>query len=339
MTTQEQLRVGLIGAGGMGRSLAETAAGLDNCTIAFLYEPVREQAEQAAVTLCAEACPSLEDLLARDDLDAVIVAAPNHLHAELTIAAAMAGKHVFCEKPMALNVADARQMIAAAQANKVKLMVGQVLRYMAPFAWMDDFIAAGEMGEPVGMQITRIAGPWRGVHRQPWRMAKEKCGGPLFEIAQHEIDFMRQILGEATSVYARLERFVNDEIDYEDYASVMISFEQNRIGYLLQGHASYLGLHDGQIFCTEGTISFDCGRGEVIYQRKADEESTALTQADIAQDYEPALQRELREFVEAVLNDTEPPIPGTEGLRNVEVAEAAHLSQQQGQPVQLPLES
>ncbi len=337
MPEQELLTVGLIGAGGMGRHLAQTVDTLPDCKVALVCEPDEEHAGEAARELGAQIIPSLVELLARDDLDAVIVAAPNHLHAELTIAAAQAGKHIFCEKPMALNVADARRMIQAASVNGVKLMIGQVLRYIFPFVWMREFIAQGNLGEPFGMQVTRIGGPWGGSHAQPWRMRRDQCGGPLLEIGAHEIDFIRCILGEVASVFARLEQFLPTEIDYEDFASVMISFGQGHVAQLLEGHSSYAGLYDGRIFCTEGTLIFNRRNDYLAYQRKGDDELTTVDQADFAGKYEEAFRRELREFVEAVRSDTEPTIPGIEGLRNVEIAEAARLSHERGEPVLLPL--
>ncbi len=333
----EGLRLGMIGAGGMARSLATAAAELDDCKVVCVQDPLSDPAQQLAAELGADSCQQLEELLSRSDVDAVVVAAPNYLHKELTVAAAGAGKHIFCEKPMALSAADAQQMIAAAREAGVKLMIGQVLRYVPPFAWIKDFIDADNLGEPFAMQTTRISGPWHGHYAQSWRMQREKCGGPLFEISAHEIDYMRQLLGEARSVYAHLGQFTYFEVDYEDLAYVMVNFEDNKVGCLLAGFASHMGAYDGKILCTDGTLFFTDFGGGVSYQRRGEEEPTTLTGDEVGEGYEPGVRREMREFVEAVLNDTEPTIPGEEGLRNTEIAEAAHISGEQGQPVSLPL--
>lgn len=331
-----RLRMGFMGAGGMGAGLATTTAELDSCRVMCVQDPILQQAQTLAERTDAEYCAHSDELLGRCDIDAVVVAAPNHLHKDLTVAAAHAGKHVFCEKPMALNVADAKQMIAACQQTGVKLMIGQVLRYISPFAWIKDFIDAGHLGEPFAMQTTRIGGHWGGGHLQNWRLRRESCGGPLFEYSAHEIDYMRQILGEACSVYAHLGNFTYPEVDYEDLGYVMINFEDDKVGCLLAGHASFMGTYDGKIFCTEGTLFF--GRPDGLsYQRAGDEEPTTVTGEETAEGYEPGVSRELREFAEAVLNDTEPTIPGEEGLRNIQVAEAAHLSWEQKGEVRLPL--
>ncbi len=337
MPDQQLLTVGLIGAGPMGRHLAQVTHKLPNCKVGFVCDPDQQHARETAQELDAEITASLEELLGHDGLDAVIIASPNYLHAQQTVAAAQAGKHIFCEKPMALNVADVRQMIEAASLNGVKLMIGQVLRYIVPFVWIIEFIAAGNLGKPFGMQVTRIGGPWGGSYGQSWRIRRNECGGPLLEIGAHEIDFIRCILGEATSVFARLEQFLPTDIDYEDFASVMISFQNGHVAQLLEGHSSYTGIYDGRIFCTEGTLMFDRSRGDLAYQRKGDDEPTIVAPADFEGKYENPQQRELREFFEAIRTDTDPTIPGIEGLRNVEIAEAARLSHERGEPVSLPL--
>ncbi len=332
----EDIAIGVMGAGGMGQRLATVAAELANCQIACVQDPVLERAQQVAQQTGADWCQQSDELLGRPDIDAVIVAAPNYVHKDLAVAAAQAGKHIFCEKPMALSVTEGQQMIEAARRAGVKLMIGQVLRYLPPFIWMKEFIDAGNLGEPFAMQTTRIGGHWTGEYVQSWRAHSATCGGPLFEYSAHEIDYMRQVLGQARGVYAHLGNFTYPEVDYEDLAYVMIGFEDDKVGCLLAGHASYIDAYDGKIFCTEGTVLFT-GFGRLSYQRRDEAEPITVTAEEAAEGYEPGVQREVREFVQAVLNDTEPTIPGEEGLANIEVAQAAHISWEQGRAVSLPL--
>ncbi len=337
MPEQQPFTLALVGAGPMGERLAQTASTLANCEVGFVCEPDEQRAREVAQALEAEISWPVEELLAHDDLDGVIIAAPNHLHAKLTIAAAEAGKHIFCEKPMALSGADAQRMIEAAEASGVKLMIGQVLRYILPCVWIREFIAEGNLGEPFGMQVTRIGGPWTDAYPQHWRRRADQCGGPLFEIGAHEIDFIRCILGQATSVYARLGHFLPSDVDYEDFAQVIINFDNDKTAHLLEGQSSHMAINEGKIFCTAGTIAF-ANRGQYLaYQRPDDPEPVIVDRNDLTDKYEDAFRRELREFVEAARNDTEPPIPGVEGLRNVEIAQAARMSEERGEPVSLPL--
>ncbi len=315
-----QVGVGLIGCGNMGRSLVTAAAALDFCVVPAVCDAVAESATKLAEELGAEAAADAADLLARDDITAVLVAAPNFTHCELTCQAAQAGKHVFVEKPMALNTADCTRMIETAQANGVKLMVGQVLRYIPSFCAMLDLLRTGDLGEPFAIRTTRISGGWSGQHRAPWRLKKELSGGPLFEVSQHELDFMRCVLGDVQSVGAVMGNFREKEIDYEDLDLLLLDFKQGGKGCLMAGHAAVWGSYDGMILCTKGSIQFN-GFGSCEYMIEGREKRQLS-----AEGYEPGVQREVREFLEAVRDDTAPTIPGEEGRKNVAIAEAAHLA-------------
>jgi predicted dehydrogenase len=329
----------LVGCGGMGRGLITAAAKLPNCTVKCVSDPVEELARKLAEELGCDWTTSSDELLAREDVNAVFIAAPNFLHPPLTIQAARAGKHIFCEKPFALTVEDARQMIAAADQAGVKLMVGQVLRYIAPYVYIWDLVKSGKLGKPFCIQVTRIGGPWGDwAVRSPWRLKAATCGGPLFEFSAHEIDFMRTLMGcNVSRVCGSLKRHVDDTIDYEDTAYVMMEFENGGQGCLLAGHSAVLATYDGKVYLTEGTIYYDSKTSKVTYQKKG-EDPVEVAYGDAGKDYpEGGVDREVREFVEAVANDTPVTIPGTEGLQNTMVAVAAHLSEEQGRPVDLPL--
>jgi len=333
------LQIGLIGGGSMGKSLARGLAEVGDARIAAVADPGDGVAQAAAEEIGdgdVQAYASVGDLLASEEIGAVIVAAPNYLHAEVTMRAAEAGKHVFCEKPMALNVADARAMIDACESAGVKLMIGQVLRYLPPHAWILDLIRSGDLGEPFGMQVTRIAGGWSGRFASPWRLKRETSGGPLFEVSAHEIDLMRQVLGEAATVYASMDNYVNPEVDYEDFAQLVIKFQGGGSGTLLAGHAAKMGSYDGKIYLTGGTIVFSHQLGEIRWVIEGEEPRTTKY-AEAGEGREPGVQREMREFVEAILDDAEVTIPGIEGLRNTEIAQAAGISAASNRVVALPL--
>ena len=334
----DELLIGLIGAGNMGKGLAKGLKVADGARLVAVAD-VAEGAAQTAADELGEGIDAYTDpaeLLAREDIGAVLVAVPNWLHAPTTISAAAAGKHVFCEKPMALNVVDARAMIDACEAAGVKLMIGQVLRYNSPFVRIIEQVRSGKFGEPCAMQVSRLGGAWSGKYATTWRMEKDKVGGPLFEVSAHEIDFIRCILGEATSVYAAMNNFVNPDADYEDYAAVTINFEGGRSATLLAGHCAYQTAYDGKIYCTEGTMLLSAQTGRLAYTIKG-EEPVTVPYSELGAGVEPGVQHEIREFVEAVIGDTEVPIPGIEGLRNTEIAEAAGISAAENRVVELPL--
>jgi len=324
------VRIGLIGCGGMGKSLANALRDVERGELVAVCDTVEDVVRSYAEETGARPYISHEDLLADKDVDAVIVAAPNYLHAPITIAAAKAGKHVFCEKPMALNVGDCRSMIQACKDAGVKLMIGQVLRYLQPFDAMLNLVREGNIGKPFSATITRISGGWGSP--QAWRAKQEYCGGVLFEVSQHEFDFMRCVCGEVKSVYAAMGRFVQEDIDYPDFNYVMLNFMDGGHGLLLAGMSSAIGSYDGKILGSEGSIFFGRSDGKCVWKRFDGEEQTLETS-----ETEPGVRREIREWVECIVDDLEPTIPGEQGLRNVEIAQAAVVSAQRGEPVQLPL--
>ena len=332
----KKVRIALIGCGRMGRNLVSNLTNIPEAELVAAVDANPEAAQATAQEYQCEASTELDQILARDDVDAVLIATPNSLHAPNAIAAAQAGKHVFTEKPMALSVSDARAMIQAAEQAGVKLMVGQVLRYLPPFVWIIDQIRAGRWGEPFAGQVTRVSTTWTGgSHDVPWRHTMAESGGALFEVHIHEIDFMCEIFGQPEAVWAVTGRFVLDDVDYYDTAAVLVRFAGGKPVQFLTGNSAISGRYDGKILCTDADIYYS-GFGEVqIVQRGG--ETLTLTREDVASEYEPGLQRELREFVEAVAYDKPVTIPGEQGLRAVQIAEAAVISGQTGQVVELPL--
>jgi UDP-N-acetylglucosamine 3-dehydrogenase len=329
-----EVGVGLISCGNMGRSLVTQAKDVPGCAVRCVADVVEEKARALAEEMGCDYVTDNDALLARADIDAVVVAAPNFLHREIVEQATAQKKHVFCEKPLALTTADAKAMVAAAADSGVKLMVGQVLRYISPFPYIKQLVDSGELGEPFAMQTTRIGGSWGGHYHAQWRLKRETCGGPLFEVSAHEIDYMRQILGEARRVTASMGHHVAPEIDYEDIAMLLIDFEGGGHGQLLAGHAAFLGTYDVKLFLTKGTLLCRPWPAEVRYKAAEGDEVT-VAEEDL--EAEPGVRREMREFVECILKDTPPTIPGEEGVRNVELAEAAGISVREGRPVDLPL--
>ncbi len=328
----DAVRLAVIGAGNMGRSLAQAAEPLDIARVVCVADVDPSRAHVLADE-CSARAAAPQGALGSHDVDAVLVAAPNHLHCDLTIQAAQAGKHVFCEKPMALSVGDCRKMIAACEEAGVKLMIGQVLRYLPVFATIAEVLAAEDFGRRISMTTCRIAGGWAGgVWDVGWRGLQDQSGGVLFEVSQHELDFMRCVLGEAHSVFSLQDHFVRREVDYADDLHVLIRFESGAIGSLHAGLAAVLGAYDGKILCEKGAIFYDNTGGEVTVRL---EEGDTTTINARERQFEPGTQRELREFCEAVLRDEEPAIPGIEGLRNVALAEAAVESARTGRPVRV----
>lgn len=329
----ERIGFGLIGCGGMGLHLAAQAALLDGVSIAAVADPDPERAARAAAQLGAPSFENHLDLLASPGVDAVIVASPNKLHAPHAIDAARAGKHIFCEKPMAPTVAECDSMIAAAREADVMLMVAQVLRFFSVFQETRRLVESGVIGKPVAMRVTRTSDS-RAAFGHGWRSRQADTGGVLLEINAHEIDFMRCICGEAATVFAQARRAAGGAYDYPDTFFVQVGYRDGAIGLLHSGIASPVGEYHMAVQGTSGALVNGGFGGPIRYAAMGEQET--VVDASTLEAEEP-YHHELRLFVEALRDGRESPIPGREGRAVVEIAEAAYRSANTGEIVQLPL--
>jgi predicted dehydrogenase len=270
---------------------------------------------------------SVETLLTQADIPAVIVATPNFTHREIVLAALAAGKDVFCEKPMALTVADCDEMIATARQHGRKLMVGQVLRLITVFATVRRLIDEGLIGQPRAIRILRAgarSAGRAGRSRASWRMQRANTGGLLFEVNVHEFDFMRAVMGEAAEVSGTIENFFHPEQDYEDHAIVTVRFQNGGVGVLEASTAHAIGTTEGIITGEKGSILYNWGKNTVAY-RLADA-GNELIDVPVERDAGRSVQSELASFARWVLHDDAPVVTADDGRRAVQLAEAAYRS-------------
>ena len=262
-------------------------------------------------------------------IGAVIIATPNFTHADLVVQAAQAGKHIFCEKPLALSVADCDRMIAAARAAGVHLCVGHVLRYLPVFDRMKAMIGEGVIGEPFAMRVSRLGG-WG--EQAAWRQRRATCGGPLFEVNAHELDYLRYVLGEPETVYATGSQTVLHSTDFEDTVFVSVRFRGGRHGLLHSSVAAALGSYTGLIQGAEGTIGFTNWPSRIDWKRFDGTGGTIREPELVAPD---AHERELTHLVDAALDGRTPAIRGEDGRAMVAIAEAAVASMASGEAIRV----
>ena len=247
------MRFGLIGAGGMGRHQAATLTHIPNAACIALTDielsaPALAFAEQVG----AEVMPSAESLLARNDIDAVIIATPTSSHATLGIAALRHGKHVFVEKPIARSLSEAKELIAEAAQGQLKLAVGHVVRYFPEYASAHQLIQSGNIGSPGIARAVRLTGHPRAA----WYADQAASGGVILDVMIHDFDWMRWALGPVTRVTARGTSSTQAGCDA---AMAILRFENGALGYVegswcyrsfqtmleVSGNAGLLRTHNG----------------------------------------------------------------------------------------------
>jgi predicted dehydrogenase len=325
-----------IGLGPMGLDLLREAVKQPKIEVMALCD-----VEPAAIKTAQDLIPTAKSyadyhsLLSGEGLDGVVIAVPQHLHAQISIDCLKAGINTFCEKPMGLSVGECRAMIETAKKFDKSLMIGQVLRYIGPYRYIIELVEAGELGAPLAMRTIRSQGGW-GTWGRPWRLKRETSGGLLLEVNVHEIDLMLGILGEAESVTGAGRHFPDTEEDFESFITAQIRFKSGAIGSITSVRGDNIGRNTAEIYLTGGTIYYDSMLEQLIICRNG-KEREVLPYKDIHPEWENGVGREIREFAEACLGEHAVTIPGERGLRAVEVAQAAYQSAAEGATVTLPL--
>ena len=198
------VRIALIGAGEIGTVHARAYAAAPGNELAAIYDIHAEQAGRLAEQMGTTAASSLEAVLDDPSIEGVDICVPNHLHCDLTVRALEAGKHVLCEKPIALNLDDADAMLAAADRSKRFLMIGHVLRFWPEYVLAKKAIEDGCIGDLLLMSGRRMVSLLAGTPgADGWRRDPDRSGGAVLDMQIHDLDVFRWMLGDPESVVSR----------------------------------------------------------------------------------------------------------------------------------------
>ncbi len=228
------IRLALVGPGRWGRILVEAVQGISQ-EVTFTHAVARSP--EKARGWCDARCIALDELpnvLAAPQIDGVVLATPHSQHAAQIAQVARAGKPVFCEKPVALSVADARAALDAVRSGGVAFAAGHNRRFLPAVARMKRMIDAGELGRVLHAEGNMSSHVGIGEVYTPdiWRLADgESPAGGLAAAGIHLIDLMIHLLGPVASVVAQSDRLVH-EIDHDDTTAMMLRFASCASGYV-----------------------------------------------------------------------------------------------------------
>jgi len=222
------LRIGIIGAGAVARSVH--LPGLRLCPQVEIAAGCDSDLAAARTLGTPRVFERVEDLLATGDVDAVVVATPNHLHPEIAGAALEAGKHVLCEKPLALNLSDARGMARAAEASGLVHMTAFTYRFTPALQYLRRLVDAGELGTLRTVRAAYLMATSK--HLLGWRSTRRLAGsGVLADIGSHLIHMVQFLAGDILALTASRRRFREDpESDVEDWISFLAEFTGGACG-------------------------------------------------------------------------------------------------------------
>jgi myo-inositol 2-dehydrogenase/D-chiro-inositol 1-dehydrogenase len=288
----------VIGLGAIGRFHAETLARhVPDARLRMVVDQDAELGARVAHELGVRAATAAEEAFADPDVDAVAIAAPTPLHADLIEAAAAAGVHVFCEKPLGVDLARVRAAVAAARGAGIGLQVGFQRRFDAEFRAAKRRIDSGEVGT---IQLVRIAHR----NRKPPHPGDltGRLGSIFVDMAVHDFDTAIWLAGSIAEVHA---------------------FEQKRNTVTVLRFASgALGVIDN---CRHAGYGFECS-AEVLGAGSAVRIGVGAHAEDNIERHEAAYREELREFVACVTNGHEPAVGGEDAIAALELALAAERS-------------
>lgn len=309
-------------------SYAHSVLNNPDATLVGIADEVQERGEDMAQQFGTVWYEDYNELL-KTDVDAVIICSENSKHAEHAIAAAKAGKHILCEKPISTNVKDAKAMIEAANENNVKLMIAFPCRFHAVAQSMKERIASGEFGD-----IIAINGTNRGSNPDGWFVEPEFAGGgAVMDHTVHVVDVMRWFMpgAEVKEVYAEVDRKFHN-IPSDDCGLLTFEFNNGVIASLDPSWSRsksfpVWGDLTLEIVGTKGVARVDLYKENVTLHS---DDTMKTTWENWGSNSDQAL---IDGFVKSVIEDLPVPVTGEDGLRAMEVALKAYESSKQLKPV------
>ena len=265
------LNFAIVGAGGI--TLQNHLPGLALCSevrVRAVCDANPATLEQARSSTGAPvASGDWREVVGRDDVDAVIIATPNFLHPEIAVTAARAGKHVLCEKPLALNAADARRMAEEADRAGVRHMTAFTYQFVPAMRYLRHVVARGDLGRPYHYRSCRLQ-DW-GTRNLGWRQQRKWAGtGELGDMLSHRIDFAHQLVGPMRRLVANVMNLTpvrgGAPNDTDDWVAILAEFESGASGVLESSklasgrNESWRSLDSVEINGSEASFEFTTGR-------------------------------------------------------------------------------
>ena len=293
------------------RRVAPALSDLPICDLVSVARSRFEMAEAFAKQFGVRKWAKTWQELVRDpEIDAVYVATPVYLHCEITESAAENGKHVLCEKPMAISVAECDRMIEACRSNRVKLGVAYYRRFYPVLKRIKNLLASAEIGRPVLARLEAFEhfNPKPGGART-WLLQKDKAGGgPLFDFGCHRVEVLLDLFGPVARVRGFASNALFKEREVEDTASVLFEFQSGCQGVLSVSHAVFEKQDAFELFGSEGTVRVPI-LNEGILHLKTKQHEHVEKHPPHPNIHQPLIE----DFARALLDNRDPAVDGSIG--------------------------
>jgi UDP-N-acetyl-2-amino-2-deoxyglucuronate dehydrogenase len=342
---QKKLRFAVIGCGRIAPKHAESIVALEEAELVAVCDIVSEKAQAFADKYGAKPYTSYEEMLEKEDLDVVTIATESDLHAPIGIAAAKAGKHVMVEKPMAMTLESADELIRTCHEAGVKLAVIHQNRFNKSVKLMRKALEEGRFGKLTHGQATVRWNRDDNYYAQaPWRGTKLQDGGVLMNQSIHNIDLLQWTYGSVESVFG-YTRTAMRKIEMEDVGCAVIKFKSGAIGIIEAASTIYpKNIEETlNVFGETGSViigGIAVNRIETWEFPNSEEEKQQIfdsQESDPPNVYGFGHREIIKDMIDAIHEDRTPAIPGEEGRKALEIILAIYKCQETKEPVVFPL--
>lgn len=337
MNGSDRVRVAIAGLGGHGRTIQEATEAAGNLDIRAVFDPNSEEAGRSAERYSCECVGSFDELLTRDDLEAIVLVTPNDVHRAQAEAALRAGLDVFVEKPIANRLDDGLAMVEAAAGADRILFVGHNMRRGSAARLTKEIVDAGRLGRPVSAEIHFSSDTGLNLPDGAWRLMPSRCPLlPVMQLGIHAIDLIHYYLDPIVSVAAQARAVAasGGAVD-----NVVGTFETSRglLGTIVSNYCTEVRFEyclsgtNGTLFGTPHTLTFH--------------ERTGVTSFETVETYDfqdrplESYTRQMQAFGSCVRSRETPETDGWAGLRALAVVEAMDAAAQSGkvERVEIPV--
>lgn len=298
------IKVGIVGMGSMGTVHYRGYKNIENTEVIAIAEirpdMVQEKLEGDTVSLYG----SLEEMLEKEQLDIVDICTPTYMHTAMVEKAIASGAHVFCEKPMAVTLEDAKKMVEAARKTDKFFMIGHVIRFYGAYRYLKSVAESGELGRPLHLSFRRschIPSDW-----ELWRHDRKKGGGSLLDLSIHDLDFVQYVFGmpqKASCTYHKMQNendFVESQLIYPGtIVQVTSGFYQGDIPFVSSYYAVF---EKGYVECRGGIVTKNGEPIDLKVEQKK-EEAKGTNLSDVS-----GHQIELQYFADCIMQNKAPEI-------------------------------
>lgn len=329
------IRVGVIGYGTMGRVHSQAYQELNTAELVTVADQDPKRQKLIQQELGVKAVSNADEIFQDDSIDLVDICVPTYLHEQMIAKAVKAGKHIFCEKPLARSLEQGKKILALTEGYSKKVGVGHVVRFSPEYMAARESILQGEIGR------TAVVRTFRGGSQFPrgwqdWYSDFDLSGGVILDLVIHDIDYLRWVFGDVERVYAKSTRGRTSA--KLEHTMIVLRFKNGVIAHVEGSWTNY----PGQFYTTfefsgdEGMISFDSRKAAPIVQvstrQGRDIQGVAVPENPFLISPYTA---EIADMIDSIKNNRQPAVSVQDAFETLTVALAAVESAQTGKVISL----